>query len=260
MGKKSRPTLPAGPSGEPLTPVYLIGRDGSRHRHCSRRSLLQAVGSNFLIEHVGLQFEWLRSESERFLAENSSRVTLRVVRETRDWIVRDALGTPLDAMDFWEDREALRQESRLRDLSGRSWRWAMRLGYSHLGFFEPFHNGGPVPGTGRWRRGRSYRHPGTHSQNRDNCQIDAEAGEPPVRGKRRKLPSDWDDFYIRSQADRCWKRHRAQQRKGSGPRRSKDARDGRWLSSANFDETGGDGNRERHGGGGFFGDDRDEFF
>ena len=84
------------------------------------------------------------------------------------------------------------------------------------------HGHGPVPGTGRVKRGRLFRHPKTTSErrayfsNRATIEILEFLGVAlKLRQKRKSdmLPNAYDDLSIRYQ--RSWKEHRGTQRKNA---------------------------------------------
>lgn len=58
------------------------------------------------------------------------------------------------------------------------------------------------------RRCSLHRRPRTAQELRENLDC-----EVPVRGKRRKLPTAWDDLSFSKAGDRSWKRHRTTQHK-----------------------------------------------
>jgi hypothetical protein len=213
MGKNTRIATPTLPSGE--IPVTLIGREGARIRYASARALVSALGWSFISERVGDQHDELVSHSDLvgYDHERGEHVWRRRQEWRRfDWVVRDATGRVVSRAELGGIDSDLRSErwAERRRRSRRLGRW---------GLWQIWDGEGPVPGTGRWKRGRVLRHPKTHGQNREGAWRDPEGAEPLARAKQRKLPTNWEDLFIHSQEVRSWKRHRAAQRKGSGARR-----------------------------------------
>lgn len=74
----------------------------------------------------------------------------------------------------------------------------------------------PIPGTGRRSRGSLFRHPRTRQEIAEDSESFRLAAEEiremgfaaPVRGRRRKLPTSWDDLLRSDHRTRCWKSHR----------------------------------------------------
>lgn len=107
-------------------------------------------------------------------------------------IMRDDLGTPITAFDFYAlDRKPF-----------VPW-WLRRYGN--------WNGEGPVPGVSKPKAGRHYyRSPATMSERRLAQSIDPdEPGPRPSRNKSH-LPTNYDDLYPNSRRDRSWKGYRKQ--------------------------------------------------
>lgn len=78
---------------------------------------------------------------------------------------------------------------------------------------------GPVKGTGkgRWSYGPYMRHPRTQQELREIALFESYEELKDlnirIRGRRKDLPTHWDDFARRDRQDRSWKRHRKNQYK-----------------------------------------------
>lgn len=159
--------------------VILIGKDGSTRVFDSRVDALNYLGYNFICNRVGPRYS-----------------------EGAGWThqLKDEFGNRLSYKDFADI-----QKDRNFDC------WYGRV-YTKT---EPnFWNGeGPVPGTGRSRHYRFFRHPRTAAERRQNAFYDAEAGEPRPRVKRtgRYLICERDDCVRTCVNDRSWKRYRKTQ-------------------------------------------------
>jgi hypothetical protein len=125
---------------------------------------------------------------------------------------RDAEG-PGDDYVVFDDKGDVIPPAALRIV-----RWSLPrfLGRAHHSGHPGFRNG-PVPHTRCWRPGGSmYRAVRTANERRANAAAIEDAREAgrkdPVRGRRRALPSTWDDVRVERHG-RTWKAHRRTQYK-----------------------------------------------
>jgi len=75
--------------------------------------------------------------------------------------------------------------------------------------FETWNGNGPVPGTGRRKNYRFMRRPRTTQELRLAAGVVFEDDEPEWRGRRRNVPTAYDDIILHR--DHSWKRHRRTQ-------------------------------------------------
>ncbi len=159
-------------------------RDGRRRFFYSREEVVRQLGEDFLRERIGARF-FRSSVANGFL-----------MRPCVDYVLEDDLGRALSARDF-------------EDLFYRRRAIAWRPSW-----LDSYCGGGPVPGTGRSRKGSYFRGPHTTDERRMNQHIDAD--EPQARPCRceRHLPTSWDDRPVAARLVRSWKRYRRTQWKG----------------------------------------------
>jgi hypothetical protein len=155
--------------------VTLYRLDRTSHFYANRRLLLNDLGISGLRHAVGPRLDPQFGWRYVILDENNS---------------------PLFAKDF-----------------EHFWKSNTRS-FSHRYGFSTWNGVGPVPGTGRHRRGHYFRHIHTTAERRANVVM--EEGEPRPRGRRSgtNLPNSWDDFSRSDYDARNWKHYRKHQRKG----------------------------------------------
>ena len=144
-----------------------------------------------------LSYAWISANVGRDFKVFSYRVEVagwfeRIYQQS-PFILRDATGTAVTADQFM----AFIQNQRGPRIS-----WFKRR-------FPYWDGAGPVPGTGRSRHYRYYRHPQTLNERRQSCRV-REDNEPSIRAARNahNLPTSWDDYPRRGTDNDNWKRYR----------------------------------------------------
>ena len=170
---------------KPYTPaVYLIGHAGIVATYASAKAALDALGINWFLDNLGDTFD-----TACYLIRSWPVV------ERRSFVLRTEQGDPI----------TLKEILALRRTKNSALAWNRLANWNGKG---------PVPGTGRHRRGgycRSIRHVGAKRQ----TFFIEEEGEvaPRAARKLRNLPDGWDDYPISARFDRSWKRYRKHQYK-----------------------------------------------
>ncbi|KVP75313.1 hypothetical protein WJ96_06020 [Burkholderia ubonensis] len=177
------------------TAVTLFSRDGNVWAYPSLKDALKALGERWIAANVGTHFRVFRYVARRFDPVREVWVPEPVYDE-HSFIMRDDAGGVVTAATF----SPLIERRRWRSHWSRMW--------------ETWNGEGPVPGV-RCHRGGGhyYRRPQSMMERRQAALVLTEEGEVPPRGARNlhHLPNAWDDYYITSRGDRCWKRHRLTQ-------------------------------------------------
>lgn len=173
--------------------IKLISRYGRVHVFSSMIAALKALSLRWIELNVALHFdefvryEYLRSDRDWCLPPIA-------IHDKRDFIMRNECDDILTVDDF--KKVALQLYLASRRCSP-----------------YPETATGPVPGTGRYRHGRSYRSPRTMQARRQAALVLREDGEVATRVARtgRYLPSTWDDLFRKSSRVQNWKRFRRHQ-------------------------------------------------
>lgn len=177
------------------TAVSLFHRDSDVWVYPTLKAALRELGFSWIQQNVGKEFrEFSCAEQIQVRCGDQPRyiVTERHYAE-HAFVMRDDFGKALTALDF----QPLRP---YRTKGYRRWR-------------ETWNGEGPVPHTGRWRRGGHYFRAVRFAPEMRLSIPVKEDGEPAPRPSRNfaNLPDSWDDYPVRSRWNNNWKRYRRQQ-------------------------------------------------
>lgn len=171
----------------PPSDAYFVERsDGVRYGPYATLTQLAGVLDSAVVARLGARFTvtvWVR---------DSAGALVRRTYPVAEFIVRDSVNRVIDpdvVASLWHELRARRRAAKP----------------------TPAFRAGPVPGTGRKRHrlracGVFFRRPRTYAERR--AAVESRDEGMPFRGKRRNVPSAWDDIVRSDRADRSWKRHR----------------------------------------------------
>lgn len=205
--------------------IYLISKDGVVNTFNNKQEVFDQLGYNFLAYTLANELKrkpttdmvlyWMNRTTSRLGDKPSGwgeRTNYQAYSELcghgslkafGDFILRNEFGECLNIFNFVEESFKYQKEREAKNQQRR---------------FEFWNGEGSVPGTGKYTYGNWFRHPKTLAALKAAASVlDAEEGEVPVRGRRKKgfIPTAWDDRIKSTYGNKNWKRYRKNQYKES---------------------------------------------